>query len=1074
MTRESETPIKIPVKLFNICNQLWVVALKQSALAFAVGAAVTLGAAPSAHANLTYTFTDLGHPDPNAVVIPNLEGWTLLHSAGWAKYDWWFSDGNIGDGWSDAEAQLAQSPAFKLNGSGPLTWQIIGVPASPAPYPVSAAGVQAFQSASIPAAAIVGGGFMGMALRDVATDTYVLWKPITATDFGTLGPVWPNQSFTQLELVPYANNGRAYTLDFIDNNKSPNGDDHWATLGGASIPGNPVSVLKAYDFNDGTLQGWHNRVWDATASAWVDLAPDLETMPGTVNGGVIQPPSVDNNLFANNGTKIEPIGGNIDTHLNSLWLRSPVFKLAPYKDLTAQIGGAETSGIVPADQASVPFEAVADGWKGIALRRVSDGAFVLTKSSTSFDTALQTVTFTEAELAQYVGLDCTLELINSDNGSPGWVSMDNVSIPVPPSNACDMLTYGSGGVISGTNVSLFVPFGTNLATLNPACTVSPFASYVGPTPNFSVANPSSYVVTAEDNTKKTYTVTISFGTPSPACDILTFVFPGQLDTVISGTNISVTVPVTTDVTALAPTYTTSDFANGSPVSGTSRNFTSAQSYTITAQNGSATKTYTVTVTKGPVPSIFTWTNAVTGNWSESAKWTKDLATVTKPVTSGQAYYTLNFTQAGTYTATQDLSNGFVLNQLNFASAVTLAGTNGLALTANGATLPTINQNSASGVVIVPPVSLAANVTVAGSGNGQVSLGGLVAGTGQLIKNSSGGLQLRGHTVQNTYSGGTIVNSGTLQLGYYDGATTFGSVDPMGSGPVTLNSGAMITFDRVTASNALTVNGGTLANYNGWSSAWTGPITLNATLTADVPNQLSCNGVISGTGGIIKTSGGPLYLSGINTYSGDTTVNGGTLFVNGSAIKDTTKLVIGGGKVEATGTETVNTLFFGAVQQAAGTWGFTGSGATNIDTVHFSGTTGVVNVLTGPANDYATWAASYLPTDVSVPTGDPDGDGMTNQQEYAFGLNPTSGASVSPITSPLNKTTGMFSYTRRATPALTGLTYTVLTSTNLVTWTLDTGAVAESVVTASNVQTVTFTVSNPAVNGQLFVRVKASK
>ena len=722
----------------------------------------------------------------------------------------------------------------------------------------------------------------------------------------------------------------------------------------------------------------------------------------------------------------------------------------------------------------MPFEAVADGWKGIALRRVSDGAFVLTKSSTSFDTALQTVTFTEAELAQYVGLDCTLELINSDNGSPGWVSMDNVSIPVPPSNACDMLTYGSGGVISGTNVSLFVPFGTNLATLNPACTVSPFASYVGPTPNFSVANPSSYVVTAEDNTKKTYTVTISFGTPSPACDILTFVFPGQLDTVISGTNISVTVPVTTDVTALAPTYTTSDFANGSPVSGTSRNFTSAQSYTITAQNGSATKTYSVTVTKGAVPSIFTWNTAVTGNWSESAKWTNDLATVTKPATSGQAYYTLNFTQAGTYTATQDLSNGFVLNQLNFASAVTLAGTNGLALTANGATLPTINQNSASGVVIVPPVSLAANVTVAGSGNGQVSLGGLVAGTGQLIKNSSGGLRLRGHTVQNTYSGGTIVNSGTLQLGYYDGVTTFVSTDPLGSGPVTLNSGAMISFDRATASNALTVNGGTLANYNGWTSAWTGPITLNATLTADAPNPLNCSGVISGTGGIIKTSGGSLSLSGLNTYSGDTTVNGGTLFVNGSAIKDTTKLVIGGGKVAATGTEVVNTLFFGAVQQAAGTWGATGSTATNIDDVHFAGTTGVVSVLTGSANDYATWAASYLPTDVSVPTADSDGDGMSNFQEYAFGLNATSASSVSPITAPLSNATGMFSYTRRATPAITGLTYTVLTSTNLVTWTPDAGAVAESVVTAGSVQTVTFTVANPAVNGQLFVRVKASQ
>jgi autotransporter-associated beta strand protein len=1079
------------MKIHNICNHLQV-ALKRSALALALGAAVTFGASPSAHANLTYTFVDLGNPPPNEVIIPNKEGWTLIHSAAWAKYVWWGSDGNIGDGWSTAEAQLAQSPAFKLNGSGPMTWQIIGIPASPAPYPVSAAGVQAFQSASIPAAAIVGGGFMGMALREVDSDTYVLWKPIpvmTGPEIDALGPPpggtsapWPTLSFTQAELAPYANNGKAYTLDFIDNNKSPNANDHWSTLGGASIPGNPVSVLKTYEFNDGTLQGWNNRVWNEATSAWVDLAPDLETMPGTVNGGVIQPPSADNNLLANNGTKVEPIGGNIDNHLNSHWLRSPVFKLAPYKDLTAQIGGGESGGTAPEDDAFVPSAAETGGWKGIALRRVSDGVFVRTKSSSSQDTALQTVTFTAGELAEYVGLDYTLELINLDNDSPGWVSMDNVSIPVPPSNAADMLTFGTGGVITGTSVSLFVPFGTNLATLAPACTVSPFASYTGPTPLFSVANPSSYVVTAEDGTTKTYTVTINFGTPSPACDILTFVFPGQLDTVISGTNISVTVPLSTTVTALAPTYTTSAFANGSPVSGTPRNFSSPQSYTITAQDGSATKTYTVTVTKGQVPSVFTWNTPAAGNWSESAKWTNDLATGSKPATSGAAFYTLNFTQAGTYTATNDLSDGFALNQLNFAGAVTLAGTNGLALTTNGATLPTINQNSTNGITISPPVSLTAPTTLSGTGNGQVILGGLVSGPGSLVKSNSGALVIYavasngagGYTsVPNTYSGGTTITAGTLQFGTVFGAgITPPCIEPAGTGPITLSSGATISFNRVSASNALTVNGGLIANYNGWNSSWNGPITLNATVTTENVGDTSFTSVISGVGGITKAGNGKLFLSAANTYNGDSTVNAGTLLVNGNAIKDTTKLVINGGKVEATGTETVNTLFFGAVQQVAGTWGATGSGATNIDNVRFSGTTGVVNVLTGSANDYATWATSYLPANVSLPTGDSDGDGMSNLQEYAFGLNPTSGASANPITSPLNKTTGKFSYTRRATPALTGMTYTVLTSNNLVTWTTDTGAVAESVVTAGDIQTVTFTVANPAVNGQLFVRVRA--
>ena len=532
--------------------------------AIVIVATTVFGSLAPASANLVYTFT--GTTGPNGD-IPNREGWTSVYLAEWAKYAWWGSDGNIGDGWSAAETQLAHSPEFKLNGSGPLNFQMIGFPSSPAPSPVSALGVPATTSASIPAVAIAGGGFMGLALRDVANDTYVLWKPHAATDISLLSPstvTWPNQGFSQAELAPYANDGKKYTLDFIDNNKSPNGEDHWVTLGSVSIPGNVISIDKTYDFNDGTLQGWYNRVWNATTSTWVDLAPDVETMPSSINGGVIQPASVDNNLFANNGTKIEPIGGNADNHLNTLWLRSPVFKLAPYKAIIAQIAGSEPGGTAPENDASISFAANVDGWRGLALRRVSNGVFVLLKPTTTFDGAAETVTFTPEELAPFVGLDCTLELINTDNGALGGLTMDSITIPMPPSNACEMLTFGTGGVITGTNVSLFVPFGTDLSTLAPTCTVSADASYTGPTPSFSAANPSTYQVIAQDGTKKTYSVTINFGSPSAACDLLTFYFPGQLDTVISGLNVSVTVPLSTNVTNLQPTYTASAFATGSP------------------------------------------------------------------------------------------------------------------------------------------------------------------------------------------------------------------------------------------------------------------------------------------------------------------------------------------------------------------------------------------------------------------------------------------------------------------------------------------------------------------------------
>ena len=73
-----------------------------------------------------------------------------------------------------------------------------------------------------------------------------------------------------------------------------------------------------------------------------------------------------------------------------------------------------------------------------------------------------------------------------------------------------------------------------------------------------------------------------------------------------------------------------------------------------------------------------------------------------------------------------------------------------------------------------------------------------------------------------------------------------------------------------------MNGGQIANYNGWSNEWSGSITLNTNLTAKVPNYLRLSGVIGGSGGISKTSGSLLELSGINTYSSDMTANAGSI------------------------------------------------------------------------------------------------------------------------------------------------------------------------------------------------------
>lgn len=203
-----------------------------------------------------------------------------------------------------------------------------------------------------------------------------------------------------------------------------------------------VKAATGFNFNDGTLQGWRNRVWDLSANGgaggWVDLEPNVTTLPLTINGGVLQPPSLSNQLYGVVGGVVYPVGGAavvnpFDYHANTMWLRSPEFYLNKSGDLTVQLAqGVTRTPTNPSSELGVPLAAATDGgWMGVILRRVSDNAFVLVKPKTQGPNATYyTVTFTQAELATFSGLEpFTLEVINANRGSWGWLTLDNVAIP---------------------------------------------------------------------------------------------------------------------------------------------------------------------------------------------------------------------------------------------------------------------------------------------------------------------------------------------------------------------------------------------------------------------------------------------------------------------------------------------------------------------------------------------------------------------------------------------------------------------------------------------------------------------
>ena len=423
---------------------------------------------------------------------------------------------------------------------------------------------------------------------------------------------------------------------------------------------------------------------------------------------------------------------------------------------------------------------------------------------------------------------------------------------------------------------------------------------------------------------------------SSAKDILTFSFGALGSAAIGASTINLDVPIGTDRTALAPTYTLSPGATCSPISGTSLNFTLAQIYTVTAQDGS-TNAYTVTVTEAILPSTFTWVNSAGGNWSVAANWTNEESIVVAPQAGGRATYTLNFNTAGTYTATHNLNAGFLLNRLNFGgSTVTLAG-NSLAFTANGATLPQINQNSASGVTLSAPLSLATNVTLGGSGSGSVTLSGGIFSTGSLTKNNSGTLTLSGAS---TYSGGTAINMGSLSLG-----STANNL--LGTGPVIVNSPSTLNLNgNNNLTNAFTLNGALLVNGNSFSANLNGPVTLTSTSTFDVgtTGNMSIGGNVTGTGGVTKigTGFGPLILGGANSFTGPVAVQGGTLSVaslnrvNGGAATSN----LGAPTNSASGTISLGSA------STTGTLLYTGPGETTDRIIKLAGITGGATITQG--------------------------------------------------------------------------------------------------------------------------------
>jgi len=309
----------------------------------------------------------------------------------------------------------------------------------------------------------------------------------------------------------------------------------------------------------------------------------------------------------------------------------------------------------------------------------------------------------------------------------------------------------------------------------------------------------------------------------------------------------------------------------------------------------------------------------------------------------------------------------------------------------------------------------------------LAYGGQIVGTGSLRQAGSGTTVLTG---TNTYTGGTTIDAGTLQLG--NGGTTgsivgnvvdngvlvfnrsdfvnfagtisgSGAVRQIGSGTTVLSGinsyagGTSILGGTLqvsadanlgAAAGGLTFSNGTLRTTASFASSRNASLAGAGTILTDAGTNFALGGLISGAGGLTKTGAGILTLSGNNSYVGATNVNAGTLRINGNQSAATGLVTVASGATlggDGTIGGSVNVLNGGilAPGNSPGTLNINGDLALAGGSV-LNFEFGEANVVGGPLNDLVNVGGNLTldgTINVNVSTGGNFGGGIYRVFNY---------------------------------------------------------------------------------------------
>ena len=331
-------------------------------------------------------------------------------------------------------------------------------------------------------------------------------------------------------------------------------------------------------------------------------------------------------------------------------------------------------------------------------------------------------------------------------------------------------------------------------------------------------------------------------------------------------------------------------------------------------------------------------NGTSTDWSDAANWDNGVpvngnnVALTQAGTNAPSVFDINLTAASltlnTATDATTLANGYVVNN---------DGTHTFTLQSGGFIEDNAANNAADQLNMGVTLSGPATIRLDSGATGLI-IGGAITGTGPLTVTNNSATGTIIFTANNTYTGGTTISAGTLQIGnggttgsilgdvVDNGSLVFDRSDNLayagsitGTGSVSQSGADVLTLSGTSLySGGTNINSGTLAvSADANLGAPAGAITIadtatlelaagfanmrNVTLsggTATIQTDGAVNavstfgGLISGAGGLTKTGGGVLAVTANDTYLGGTTVSAGILSLGAVSSGSTAGMVTG--------------------------------------------------------------------------------------------------------------------------------------------------------------------------------------